>query len=142
MIEDSIALTHRRLIAIVRGVVPLRSPDLPFVSLEDDDGRVTPIESEAAGQRHFVWRSLSVPVRPSDRVSCVVTWRRLLRVRYDHTGDGEALELLMAQDAIRIVDALRFVHDDPCAVRAATALDARDVIDRRDKRAVSRLDVP
>jgi len=111
VIEDVVALTHRRLIAIVRGVVPLRAPDLPFVSLEDDDGRVTPIESAAAGHRHFAWRSLTVPTRPADRVSCVVTWRRLLRVRYDHNGDDEALELLMAQDAIRIVDALRIPTD-------------------------------
>lgn len=106
-VADTIALTHARLVAIVRGITPLRRPDLPFVCSEDDDGRVAPLESLVGGHRHFVWRSVDLPARPSDRLVCRATWRRVLRVRYDRDQADGDLDLEMAQDAIRIEDALR-----------------------------------
>lgn len=107
MIADAVALTHRRLIAIVRGVLPLRRPELPFTSVEDDQGRVTPLDAQGAGHRWFTWRSTSLPTRHQDRVTCTADWGRVLRVRYDRDIDDEALELEMAQDLLLIEDALR-----------------------------------
>lgn len=105
---DSQARVLARLEALVRGIMPLRYRELPFLRGEGDDGTETALEEMVTGFRYFQWRYAEFPDRPTDRPSCRVVLPLVLRIRYDWGDLGKTtLERTIAEDLVTIDDALR-----------------------------------